>query len=387
MIFSSARYCTSFACNRQMPQYIDVAIVPSPPRQRLKLLLDSNVFIAVEPYAGAMEPSIAAAAQLVRLANEQGHLLCLASATRDDLLQGRDRDRRAQRIAEIEKFHQLSEVPIDSGLVAAAGVSAPGSNDHRDLRILAALRAGAASHLVTEDHRLRRRADRAGLGDAVLSIVEAVDLLKRFIPLSVEPPPRVSRIPTYAIDIEQPIFDSIRAEYTGFDDWLDKVRADSDNRTCFLVTDAGKYAAIALLKSETDCTYSLPSPVTKISTFKVEQSHAGVKYGEFLLKAVLKEASDLGVASLYVEVLPTHPETIDFFNDFGFNESSSKTYRNESVLTKLMRIAAPVDLECSDLEYHIWFGPPALRPSQNMFVVPIQPKWHDQLFPELVSSY
>ena len=52
-----------------------------------------------------------------------------------------------------------------------------------------------------------------------------------------------------------------------------------------------------------------------------------------------------------------------------------------------MRIAAPPDLECSDLEYHIWFGPPALRPSQNMFVVPIQPKWHDQLFPELASSY
>ena len=221
---------------------------------------------------------------------------------------------------------QLSEVPIDSGLVAAAGVSAPGSNDHRDLRILAALRAGAASHLVTEDHRLRRRADRAGLSDAVVSIVEAVDLLKQFIPLSVEPPPRVSRIPTYAIDIEQPIFDSIPAEYAGFDNWLNKVRADSDNRTCFLVTDAGKYAAIALLKSETDCVYSLPSPVTKISTFKVEQSHAGVKYGELLLKAVLKEASDARVASLYVEsTADSLPEIIDFFTDFGFNESSSKT--------------------------------------------------------------
>ena len=60
-----------------MRHYGHVAPIPQSPRHRLRLLLDSNIFIAVEPYAGAMEASTAAAAQLVRLANEQGHLLCV----------------------------------------------------------------------------------------------------------------------------------------------------------------------------------------------------------------------------------------------------------------------------------------------------------------------
>jgi hypothetical protein len=42
-------------------------------------LLDSNVVVAVEPFAGEVEPDSSAGAQLIRLANEQVHLLCVAA--------------------------------------------------------------------------------------------------------------------------------------------------------------------------------------------------------------------------------------------------------------------------------------------------------------------
>jgi hypothetical protein len=55
-------------------------------RPRLRLLLDSNIIVAVEPYAGAIEPNMRAAAELLRRASELGHILCVAPATRHDLL-------------------------------------------------------------------------------------------------------------------------------------------------------------------------------------------------------------------------------------------------------------------------------------------------------------
>ncbi len=351
---------------------------------RLKLLLDSNVVIAVEPFGGSLEPALPIAAELVRLASEQGHVLCVAPATRDDLLQGRDTARRAQRLAELSKFPELAEVPIPLDLTQKAGESALGTNDHRDLRILATLNSGAAHYLVTEDGALRRRASRAELGDAVLTLAEAVELLRGFAPMEITPPPRVSRIPSYALDGSQPVFDSLRAEYPDFQQWLRRIAIDSDNRVAFVVKDSGSYAAVALLKREFDCLYELEGPVTKISTFKVEAAHSGVKYGELLLKTIFVDSSEARMASLYTEVFPTHADLIAFLADFGFVDSGLRTGRGENVLVK--SLIQPDIFDGDNLLFHIRFGPPALRSTDRTWLVPIQPHWHDQLFPEMSRS-
>jgi len=352
---------------------------------RLRLLLDSNVVIALEPYAGALEPSLASAARLVRLANEQGHLLCVAPATLDDLRQSGDVTRRVQRIAELEKFHLLQEPPLEADLICRAGDSPPGTNDHRDLRVLAALDTGGATHLVSDDTRLRRRAARAGLAEAVLSLSEAVELLEGFAPAVFPAPPRVERPKTYTLNREQPIFAGLRADYPDFDMWLNKVRRESDTRTSYLIKDGDDYAAIALLKPEPDCEHDLEQPVTKISTFKVADGHGGVKYGELLLKTIFLEASRTKIATLYVEVLPSHPEVLDFLADFGFEDCGARSELGEHVMVKRL-IPSLDDDDETDLEHHIRYGPPALRARQAMYVVPIKPRWHDQLFPECAQD-
>jgi GNAT superfamily N-acetyltransferase len=346
------------------------------------LLLDSNVVIAVEPYAGSLEPSTSTAATLVRLASEQGHLVCVAPATRDDLLEGSDARRRGQRIAELGKFHLLEEAPLEQRFLALAGDSPSGSNDHRDLRVLAALYVGAATHLVTDDSRLRRRATRAGLGESTLSLSEAVDLLTGFAPNRSSPPPRVMTPKTYTLNSDDPIFESLRHDYDGFDEWFARVRADQDTRSCYLVKEDDYYAALALLKEEPDCEYDLQQPVTKITTFKVRPESAGTKYGELLLKAILSDAQRDHVATLFVEVLPRHTHLIDFLADFGFADTGFRSGRGELVLRKTLLAAGAEPEDIDDLTYHITYGPPALLGRQEMYVVPIQPRWHDQLFPE-----
>jgi Acetyltransferase (GNAT) family len=353
------------------------------PSQRLRLLLDTNVYIAVEPFSGSTEAGLARAATLVRLASEQGHTLLVHPATRDDLLEGKDSDRRRQRLAELNKYSMLAESPITTSLEQRAGASTPGSNDHRDLRLLAALAGHAATYLISEDARLRRRARRADLRDATLTIDEAIALLEGLRPENPTPPPHVTEIPAYALDVEQDIFDSLRGDYgPEFDRWLDMVRADSERRICLIVLDDNeKYAALAILKQEDDCEYGFRAPVIKISTFKVAAHHAGAKYGELLLKSIFRISARKHVSTLYVEVFRKYEPLVDLFDVFGFQKSSHLTSRNELVLVK--DLVRPADSsEYGPLDFHVLFGPPAIQTTVRSFVVPIIPKWHGMLFPD-----
>ena len=282
----------------------------------------------------------------------------------------------------------LVESPVATSLKERAGTSAPGSNDHRDLRLLAALDAHAATYLVTEDSRLRRRARRAALREATLTIDEAIALLEGLRIENPAPPPHVTEIPSYALDIEQTIFDSLREDYApDFDTWLDKVRADSEHRICFVVlSDEDEYAALAILKEEADCEYGFNYPVIKISTFKVAAHHAGAKYGELLLKSIFKIAASKSVSTIYVEVFSKHELLVDLFDVFGFRRSPHLTSREELVLAKNL-VLPTASSEYSPLEYHAIFGPPAIQSTERSFVVPIIPKWHRMLFPDSTVEY
>lgn len=89
----------------------------------LRLLIDSNIYITLEPYAGKVEPGQGLAAELVRLVGEQGHRLFVHPATRDDLLEASDLSLRSQRLAELGKFSHLAEGKVPAALTAILGES------------------------------------------------------------------------------------------------------------------------------------------------------------------------------------------------------------------------------------------------------------------------
>lgn len=355
----------------------------APPPTRF--LLDTNAFIALEPFDGQMEPGLGPAATFMRLAMKQHNSVFVHPATGDELVEGKDQMRATQRIAELNKIEMLAEVPIGARL-RELGPVVVGSNNHRDLRILAALEAKAVNFLVTDDAGLRKRAKRIGLGDRVLTLADAAAMLEAFEPVAVEPPPKITPVESYALDLEQHIFVSIRADYEGFDGWLDKVRGDSPNRECFVITeDDGSYAAVAILKVNeptAECPHDLPEPITKISTFKVEPDFKGYRYGELLLKAVLRSHHDHDIGSAYVEVWDHHQRLIDFMGMFGYH-NAGKSARGEVVLAKRYQ---PRDTSLSPLNFHIAYGPPAVSDQASVFVIPIIERWHDQLFPECIPE-
>jgi rRNA-processing protein FCF1 len=355
-------------------------VAPSPTR----FLLDTNAFIALEPFAGQMEPGLGPAATFMRLAMKQGNRVFVHPATKEELVGGKNPDRVRQRLAELAKFEMLAEAPVSAQLRADLGPVVPDSNNDRDLRILAALHANAVNFLLTNDAGLRQRAKRVGLGDRVLTLADAAAMLEGFEPTVAPPPPRVTSVQSYALDLDQEIFVSIRQDYPDFDAWIDKVRGDSPNRECFVVTEQdGTYAAVAILKvEEAECAYGFTKPVTKISTFKVGPAFSGNRYGELLLKAVLQSHHNHHVGSAYVEVWDRHQRLIDFLGLFGYFQRGT-SLRGEVVLAKGYH---PRDELLPALDYHVSYGPPALSEKAGVFVIPIIDRWHNQLFPECIPD-
>lgn len=351
----------------------------------LRLLLDTNVVIALEPFDGPLEAGLHAAVALQRLASEQGHGLFVHPATRDDLLQGDHSMRHHQRLAVLAKYQELFDTPVSHALSRTIGEQAQGSNGQRDLRILSGLHSGAVNYLVTNDRGLRRWAGRVGLGHLALTVTDAVDLLQGLSPALTEPPPLVERLPAYALDADDSIFASIRDAYAGFDAWMAQVRQDHLNRRCLVVrpSPGGPYAAIGLAKlGEPGATYDLPDPVIKVSTFKVGEAYRGQKYSELLLKALFQLAAEHDAASMYVEVFQEQDILINQLINFGFIQTAHRTSRGEIVLAKLLHPQGGGGSNLGPLDYHIRYGPPALTSRGATFIVPIQPRWHTQLFPD-----
>lgn len=358
-----------------------------PDRPNLTFLLDTNAIIALEPFAGSMELTQASLARFVASAQENGHRIVAHPANRDDLLETADEGHRNQNLAALRKYGQIVEVEIPSQLVILAGQSSAKTNDHRDLRLLAAVYAGAATHLVTGDRRLRKRAERAGLGDQVISAEAALDLLRQLHPSDPPTPPSVERIAAANLDPSQPIFESLREDYPGFDDWLRKVASQRTSRRTWVVVDSrGHYRAIAIVKLD-DGHPTIPGTrATKLSTFKVDAGSEGEKLGELLLKTVLNWAHRHRVDKLFVTVLDDESKQplLHFLDAFGFVHIGS-TAKNEHELI-LMKHFFEDNLEShSPLEYHVLHGPPAILGTAPIYVVPIIPQWYEGLFPDAPS--
>lgn len=351
----------------------------------MSFLIDSNVVIAAEPFSGSLEelqPDISA---FLRTAARHGHKVFVHPATLDDLRETSNPAHRAQNIAAYGKYPSLVEVDVPAHVRAV--FPTPWSvNDARDARILAALDVGAVHFLVTNDRKLRSRAIRLGHEHSVLGPREAAEQLAAWHPEAPPPPPLVEEIKTYNLDTTQEIFESLRDAYgSSFDTWMaNKVKKESTTRRAWIVrNEVGTYEALALVKMRDGHPLDPHDVAIKLTTFKVGDTAPGRRLGELLLKTVLRWASEEPgrPGELFVEVDTSQHRLQDFLREFGFKHVSHKAGNtSEQVWIKSLD---PVSGSALDgLEHHIAFGPPAIRAGQPIYVIPIIPKWYEDLFPD-----
>jgi len=350
----------------------------------LKLLVDTNVLIGLED----AQPVKSSLAELVRLCGENGVSLFVDGANYDDVERDSDIARRKITLSKLEKFPRLRGVPLQNDTQVAARFGLiKNDNDRSDVRLLAAVDAKAVDFLISQDIGLHRRAEKAALGNNVLTVEDALEWMKQSFTSKTVSLPYVVERKAYEIDRTDPIFDSLRSDYSDFNAWFDKCRRE--HRNCWVLEAEGTIAGIVIRKDETHAeagTNGIGPKILKICTFKVRDEFQGEKFGELLLKQVLWFAQQNAYNLTYVTVFPKHAFLIDLLTYYGFKQTKS-TSNGEYMLEKeIITGALPpfvgTAFDFDRVHYPRFEDGPAVR----KFCVPIRPNYHCRLFPEIAFA-
>ncbi|HYC78019.1 MAG TPA: GNAT family N-acetyltransferase [Planctomycetota bacterium] len=350
----------------------------------MRFLIDTNILIALEPAGNpALHANTDRAAELLSLVHAGGHTPMLHPASHVDIGRDQDPTRREQVARLATKYAPLSMPPRPSAqmITAMGGPFDENSNDWVDCQILSAVALNAVDFLVTEDHGIHRKARRVGIADRVGSIQDVIALLQALLPRIRTAPPAVNARPCYSVDESDPLFDTLRRDYHGFDEWYKRCKLAG--RPCWTIEDARGLCGFAMVKPETDPVGITLGRALKVCTFKVAERAAGNRFGELLLKPIFDYAFANGHSHIYLTTRPGNAALVAFMADFGFQQVDARADGGDIVLLK-RTVPSTDDTEANDpLSFHIKFGPPRVHPNAaSAAVVPIRPEYADLLFPE-----
>jgi ribosomal protein S18 acetylase RimI-like enzyme len=352
----------------------------------LKLLLDTNIFIALED-PRTVPPGVALLAQKAQV---HGLTLFLDEASIADIERDPNLERREATLSKLQKFPSLPRVAhrIESVMIERFG-DIRNPNDRCDVLMLDTLDLNVVDFLVTEDIGVHKRAERAALRDRVFTVREALAWIQRtFEPREFRLPYVVSR-KAYQIPTTDPIFASLREGYPDFDRWFTKcVR---EHRDCWAVEIEGQLAGLVIYKPEThaDAHTRHPGPrILKVCTFKMKPEHRGEKFGEQLLKTILWYAQGNGYDMVYLTAHPDQEVLIALLQTFGFEITQTQP-NGELVIEKtLVPNERPVPIGSSALETDMRAYPRFYEgEGVGKYVIPIQPAFHRMLFPEIDEAF
>ncbi len=276
---------------------------------------------------------------------------------------------------------QVSETIADE-LVQAFKDTDKTENDRIDTALLNTVFLRHADILITEDRKLRKKAEQVGLGDKVYSINHFITSATTRYPELIEYKAlSVKQTRFGELDVRKPFFDSFKEDYPGFEDWFAR---KCDEKAYICNDDKDTILGFLYLKTEErDESYPhmtpafLPKRRLKVGTFKVEST--GFRLGERFLKIIFDNAQKRDVDEIYVTLFEDRPELSALgalfqrwgFIRYGINKSTGK---NEAVFIKTLKMYNPAVSPKENF--------PNISYNVNKFIMPIQARWHTELIPD-----
>lgn len=303
----------------------------------------------------------------------------------EDINRDKNQERRKIVLSRLKQYSQIENPPILSDQECnELGLSQSNDNDKVDNNVLFALYRGAVHLLVTNDEGIHRKASKIGLQDKVYRLEQFLLLLQRYTSASFSfGYTGVKERFLYEIDKNQPFFESLRQSYNGFDKWFQKCA--TDKRKCWCIEDGtGNIVAICIYKHEQDARLTdngdiTPGRILKLCTFKVDTKARGKKLGERLLYIAFDYCVKNDLDWVYLHTFGEEQKTlVGLCTDYGF--SFLGKYKQDDVYIKPMKL---MDDGCNSLESLIKYYPYFKdNESVQKFIIPIQPQFHEDLFPD-----
>jgi rRNA maturation endonuclease Nob1 len=350
----------------------------------MKFLLDTNILIPAEPVSfDGFEASTEIVAALLRNFQDGGHQYYIRKESISEIKKDKDMQRKDARVKLLKKYPILEiSQKISSDVSKAYEGKDSNSHDLIDQLMLSALSFDAVDYLVTDDIGIHKKARQINLESRVATSEDALSILSSLFPRQYRQIPALTKTVAYELDEKDPIFSSFRSDYPDFDNWLSKCKRE--HRTAWIIeSESTGLQGVCIVKPEDNCEHQLSLPTLKICSFKVSEDSRGLRYGELLLKGVFDFVSLGKFNSIYLEVFEKQNILIDFLENFGFQKALDKSSKGEVVMVK--ELVAPKEswLEMEPLAFNIKFGPTLVKSDNtNLFIIPIQPRYHEMLFPE-----
>ncbi|MBW3467500.1 PIN domain-containing protein [Arthrospiribacter ruber] len=258
-------------------------------------------------------------------------------------------------------------------------------NDFEDTKLLNEVFVGRVDYLITEDRKIRLKAKDLNLLDRVFGIDGFLEMVISENPELVDYSVLSVKKEFFGnIALENKFFDSFRNDYVGFDRWYNGKAGD--NAMAYVCYEAGDIKAFLYMKLEDEKeNYSNMAPTfspkkrLKIGTFKVVST--GLRIGERFLKIVFDNARQYKVDEIYVTIFDGRPELlglIHLLEKFGFEEFGTKTTSSgtEKVFVR--------DFTIRFNERYPSKTFPWLSSTSSVYIVPIKPEYHTELFPDSI---
>jgi ribosomal protein S18 acetylase RimI-like enzyme len=351
-----------------------------------RYLIDTNIFIGLEDHA-EVAPVFSS---LLQLASRHSVGVFVHEAAIDDIRRDKNEERRRVSLSKIKKFPVIKKTTgIDQAALEVRFGRIRKPNDLVDATLLHALDMGVVDFLVTEDQGLHERAERVSptFGARVLYVADAVSLLQTTYEAIDVVFPAVVEVEAHTLPQDDPIFESLRSDYDGFDIWW-RERCVKPMRKCWVVMEDRRIAGLVVRKdekpAETDA--SLPGEkILKICTFKVRPESRGVKLGELLLKQVLWYAQTNRYDVVYLTTFPSQKTLISLLEYYGFehthdNGNGEIVYEKSLSRSHLQPDPAASLFDLARRNYPRF----ATGEGVTAYAIPIQEDFHEILFPELI---
>lgn len=348
----------------------------------MKILIDTNIIIGLED-SGPIKASFA---NFSRSCGSYGVDLFISPASYRDVDNDGLDHRRKSTLSKLAKYEQLKPIPKRYLEEFAADLSSESRINHQiDIEFLAAVKADAVDFLVTQDEGIHRRAKRFEIDDRVLFLADAQRVIDLAFSKQEVRLPFIAARMAYELDVQLPIFDSLREGYPEFDNWF-KEKCARQQRQCWTIEVDDDVVGIVIYKEEGpgDTDASQPArKILKLCTFKMSPSHRGERYGEQLLKQSLWHAAVNDFDLVYVTAYEDQYVLNNLLTAFGFRVTF-KNKKGELVLEKLItrgpinKPSSMLPLECTVINYpNFYYGNDNAK-----HIVPIQSDYFERLFPE-----
>lgn len=180
------------------------------------------------------------------------------------------------------------------------------------------------------------------------------------------------------IDLQDSFFQSLRADYPGFDDWFQR----KSSQDAFVQYVDEKLVGFLYLKVETECVDDVVPPICadrilKVGTFKID-AH-GTKMGEQFIKIIMDYASNERVDVCYVTIYEKHKSLINLVEEYGFELYGTKgqnDYKENVYLKRMNIITGDIKKDFPLVDYV----------TAKKYLLSIYPKYHSVMFPDSILT-